>query len=145
LGLVCLPGLDPAQSEARESDPAPRARGAPLRLNDAAYQHAAELIAQGKIAFDKRGDWGVHRPTSAAEDTFIESHGYADYGSWFLAVNDAFGAENRRRYAFPYGDFAVIRRSALLAAQYRAREWGHGDILAAAGRLLAMIEVSAGE
>jgi hypothetical protein len=140
--LLGLAAFVPAPgAEALESGATPRS-GASLRLNDAGYQHAVQLIDAGKVALDKRGEWSVHRPTPAQEDAFIESHGYAEYGAWFLAVNDAFSGENRRHYAFPYGDFQMVHRSGLLAVQYRAREWGHADVLAAAERLLAMIEAS---
>ena len=77
------------------------------------------------------------------EGAFIDAHGYGAYGTWFLALNDAFAEDVRRRYAYPFGDFDAVRRSALLAARSRAREWGHAQVEAAAERLLALIETKA--
>ena len=142
LGLLSLvvPALTAAGSESAE---APANRGAALKLNEAGYQHAVDLIGLGKVALDNRGDWGRRRPSAADQDAFIDRNGWAEYADWFLAANDAFGAQTRRHYGFPFGDFAVVRRSALVAAQYRARQWGHADVEAAAQRLLAMIEAKA--
>jgi hypothetical protein len=137
MGLAsALPALTAA---AQPSDAAPTQHAAALKMKDAGYQHAVQLIAQGKIALDQRGDWRLHRPTAAREGAFIDQHGAAEFGTWFLAVNEAFGPQTLRRWAYPFGDFEVIRRSALIAAQSRAREWGHAEVQAAAERLLAMI------
>ena len=141
LALMGLASLMPALvARAAESVVAPVRRGAALRLNEEGYQHAVQLIAQGHIALDGRGDWGAHRPSAEAAGAFIGAHGYAAYGTWFLALNDAFAEDVRRRYAYPFGDFDAVRRSALLAARSRAREWGHAEVEAAAERLLALIE-----
>ena len=121
----------------------PASSGAALKLNDAGYEHAVQLIAQGHVVLDKRDEWGVHRPTGAAQGAFIDQHGYGEYGGWFLGVNDAFDVDTRRRYEFPYGDFEVVRRSALLAARYRARQWGHAEVEAAAERLLSLMAARA--
>jgi len=107
-----------------ESAKAPATRGAALKLNEAGYQHAVELIGQGKVALDSQGDWGRRRPSAGDQGGFIDRNGWAGYAKWFLAVNDASGARTRRHFGFQFGDFSVVRRSALLAAQYRAPQWG---------------------
>ncbi|MDT7633290.1 MAG: hypothetical protein QOI50_5220, partial [Pseudonocardiales bacterium] len=40
-------------------------------LNRRAFDHARELIANGRYTIDDRGDWSEHQPTAQRENSFI--------------------------------------------------------------------------
>ena len=109
-------------------------------LNPLAYEQARRLIEQGRFVYDEREAWSEHHPTTLTENEFIEVHGFAAYGRWFLATNSAYQEGTRRHHELPYGDFEWVYRCALLAAQSRAAEQKHSEIEQAAARLLALIE-----
>jgi hypothetical protein len=60
-----------------------------VKLNNPAYEHAKKLIAEGKFVADARDAWSEHRPSAQQENEFIRRHGFAEYGKWYLGVNDA--------------------------------------------------------
>jgi hypothetical protein len=112
------------------------------RLNQRGYDTARTLITQGKAVHDDRDDWSEHQPTAAEENAFIEANGWDDYSAWHLGVDDDEPAETKAHYKFPYGDFDVVHRCALLAAESRAGQYKHLDIERAAAHLHGMIEMS---
>ena len=63
-------------------------RNMAVKLNNPAYDHAQELIAEGRFVFDERDAWSEHRPSAQQENDFIERHGFAEYGKWYLGVNE---------------------------------------------------------
>src|SRR4030088_2819533 len=91
-----------------------------LTLNRRAYEHAKELIDEGRFVFDERDDWSEHRPSALQESEYIRLHGFAEYGKWFLGINDERPENTRAHYAFPFGDFRDIHRCGVLAAESRA-------------------------
>jgi len=56
--------------------------------NRRAFDHAKELINEGRIVLDERDAWSEHRPTAEQENEFIRLHGFAEYGRWYLGIND---------------------------------------------------------
>jgi hypothetical protein len=42
-----------------------------LTLNRRAYEHAKELIDEGRLVFDERDDWSERRPSAQEENEFI--------------------------------------------------------------------------
>ncbi|MCW2785306.1 MAG: hypothetical protein JWP74_1823 [Marmoricola sp.] len=52
--------------------------------------------------------------------------------------------ETKARYAFVYGDFRRVHRSALIASVYRAAEWRHKQVEIAAHGLLQELDEVAG-
>jgi hypothetical protein len=54
------------------------------KLNNRAYEHAKALINEGKFVVDERDAWSEHRPSAQQENEFIQRHGFAEYGKWYL-------------------------------------------------------------
>ena len=111
-----------------------------VRLNETAYEHAKELIGDGRITDDERDDWSEHQPSAADENRFIEEHGWREYGRWHLGVDDESNDETKAHYKFPYGDFERAHRCGLLAAESRAAQQKSFDIEQAAAHLHGMLE-----
>jgi hypothetical protein len=59
-----------------------------VMLNRRAFEHAKELINEGRFVFDERDAWSEHRPSAQEENEFIRLHGFAEYGRWYLGIND---------------------------------------------------------
>ena len=89
-----------------------------VTLNQRAYGHAKELISKGRFAFDERDAWSEHRPSAEEENAFIQLHGFAEYGKWYLGVNDEKPEDTKEHYEFPYGDFR--KSTALVCFQRKA-------------------------
>lgn len=107
-----------------------------VQLNPKAFEYAMGLIRAGKIDDDLHGDWGEMNPSREAQNEFVAEHGYAAYSLWHLGVDPDDNPETKEAYSFPYGDFAVVCRSGLIAAEERAAQRRHIDIQQAAQRLL---------
>src|SRR5437016_11977844 len=111
-----------------------------VKINVAAFEYAKELIKQGHVAADGRGEWGKHQPSAETQNEFIRMHGFGEYATWHLGIDDRYAENTKRRYKFPYGDFKNVHRSGMLAAQSRAGQYKYHDIENAAAQLKAMIE-----
>ena len=111
-----------------------------MKLNERAYDHARNLIADRKFVLDDRDDWSEHQPSTRDENRFIEEHGMDDYALWHLGLNEDQPAENKGRYRFPYGDFEAVHRCAVLSAESRAGQYKHFDIELAAAHLHGMLD-----
>jgi hypothetical protein len=111
-----------------------------VKLHRAGYAHAQKLAGDGRIVLDERDDWSEHRPPAAAENAFIEAHGFREYGRWHLGVDDALPKDRKGHYKFPYGDFEAIHRCGVLAAESRAAQRKYIDIEMAAAHLHGMLE-----
>ena len=72
-----------------------------VTLNRRAYEHAKELIDEGRFVFDERDDWSEHQPSALQESEYIRRHGFAEYGKWFLGINDERPENTKAHYAFP--------------------------------------------
>jgi hypothetical protein len=111
-------------------------------LNDVAVAKARELIDARQYVLDS--DWGTVQPRAETQNTYLESHSWADYSSWHLGLTDGANDETKARYAFVYGDFRRLHRSGLIACVYRASEWRHKDIELAAHQLLQELDHKTG-
>jgi hypothetical protein len=114
-----------------------------VKLNGRAYEHAKRLIEAGKFIDDERETWSDHHPSTQMEQEFIDKNGFAEYGKWFLAVNDEYSQDKNRHYEFPDGDFENVHRCGILAAQRRAGEDKYSEVENAAADLLAVIDKQA--
>jgi hypothetical protein len=85
-------------------------------------------------------DWGDVQPRAAAENAFLEAHGWPEYAEWHLGLTEGATDETKARYAFVYGDFRRIHRTGLIACVYRAAEWRHKEIELAAFDLLQLLD-----
>jgi hypothetical protein len=111
-----------------------------VTLNRRAIQHAKELITEGRFVWDQRDAWSEHQPSAQDENEFIHAHGFAEYGKWYLGINDEKPAETKGHYEFPYGDFKNAHRCGVLTAESRAGQYKHYDIETAAHHLHGMMD-----
>jgi hypothetical protein len=111
-------------------------------VNPAGVERARKLIDARQYVLDS--DWGEVQPNAAAENAFLESHSWDEYGEWHLALTEDATEETKSRYAFVYGDFRRIHRTGLIACVYRASEWRHKKIELAAHELLQRLDKASG-
>lgn len=109
-----------------------------VQVNKAAVTHAKQLIERDHAA--KTSDWSDSQPSASDENHFLDKHGWAEYGKWFLAVDTSEHEETKERYKFPYGDFKKLHRSGVIAAKQRAAQNDYGSVEKAADELLKMID-----
>ena len=116
-----------------------------VKLNRSGFDHAKELIVNGRFVFDERDAWSEHQPSAQKENEFIDRHGIEEYAKWHLGINEEGPARTKGRYEFPYGDFASVHRCAMLSAESRAGQYKHYDIENAAAHLHGMIDAREGK
>lgn len=114
-----------------------------IELYEQGFENAKRLIREGSFV-DDRGDWGEVNPGTEEENAFIDSEGLGAYALWHLGVRPEDSREDKGAWAFPYGDYRSVHRSALLAAQERATQYGYESIRAAAVELLELLDAAAG-
>jgi hypothetical protein len=73
------------------------------KLNKRAYEHAKNLISNGKCVRDEKDDWSKHQPSAQKENKFIKENGFSEYGKWYLGIKDEENEDNKGHYKFPYG------------------------------------------
>lgn len=112
-----------------------------VKLHRSGFDHAKQLIEDGRVVLDERDDWSEHQPSAQEENEFIRRHGIVDFGRWHLGVDDEQDENNKGRYKFPYGDFKDVHRCAVLSAESRAGQYKYLDIESAAAHLHGMLEV----
>jgi hypothetical protein len=115
----------------------------------AKYTVNPEAAAQARELIDARryvlsSDWGERQPRARAQNAFLERHSWEEYAGWHLALTEGAQDETKARYAFVYGDFRRVHRSALIACVYRASEWRHKAVELAAHDLLQHLDRTAG-
>lgn len=107
-------------------------------LNSRAVERARQLIDARQYVLDS--DWGATQPNAAAENAYLESHGWNDYAAWHLGLTEGATEETKGRYAFVYGDLRRVHRTGLIACVYRASEWRHKEVELAAHDLLQYLD-----
>jgi hypothetical protein len=115
----------------------------------ATYTVNPEAVARARKLIDARqyvlaSDWGDSQPKADDENAFLKSHSWAEYASWHLALTEDANDETKARYAFVYGDFRRVHRTALIACVYRAAEWRHKTVELAAHDLLQHLDQTSG-
>jgi hypothetical protein len=112
------------------------------QVNDAAVEKARALIAARQYVLDS--DWGAVQPNAEAGTDYLQRHSWDEYAAWHLGLTVGANDGTKARYAFVYGDFRRVHRSALLACVYRAAEWRHKEVELAAHGLLQELDRAAG-
>jgi hypothetical protein len=107
-------------------------------VNERGVAKARELIEARQYVLDS--DWGDVQPRAGAENEFLESHSWEEYGAWHLGLTEGPPDDTKARYAFVYGDFRRLHRTGLIACHYRAAEWRHKEIELAAHDLLQLLD-----
>ena len=111
-------------------------------VNPDAVAHAERLIDSRRYVLDS--EWGEVQPKAAAENAYLESHSWEDYGEWHLGLTEGASHETKARHAFVYGDLRRVHRAALIACVYRASEWRHKEVELAAHNLLQLLDETSG-
>jgi len=111
-----------------------------VKLNGRAYSHARELIERGDFVNDEKDMWSEHQPSTKQENRFLEQHGFAEYGKWYLGIDSEQDEDNKGHYKFPYGDFEKVHRCGVLSAESRAGQYKHEEIESAAAHLHGMLD-----
>jgi hypothetical protein len=111
---------------------------AAYRVNRRAVARATALIRARQYVV--RSEWGSVQPRAGNQDAYLADHTWAEYADWHLGLTEGAGNETKARYAFVYGDFRRVHRSALIACVYRAAEWEHKDVELAAHELLQLLD-----
>jgi hypothetical protein len=110
-------------------------------VNERAVARARDLI--GARQYVLNSDWGDVQPKAEAENRFLATHSWSEYGEWHLGLTEGAADETKARYAFVYGDFRRLHRTGLIACHYRAAEWRHKEIELAAHDLLQLLDSTA--
>jgi hypothetical protein len=111
-------------------------------VNERAVARAERMIDARQYVLDS--DWGEVQPTADDENAFLEKHSWEQYAEWHLGLRHGANDGTKARYAFVYGDFRRVHRSALIACVYRASEWRHKQIELAAHELLQRLDARSG-
>ncbi len=111
-------------------------------VNPAGVAKAKRLIEARQYVL--RSKWGDVQPDAEAENAYLKSHSWEEYGEWHLGLTEGAGDDTKARYAFVYGDFRRLHRSGLIACQYRAAEWRHKEVELAAHELLQLLDAKTG-
>lgn len=111
-----------------------------VKLNPKAFEHAKHLIRDGKVVKDSRDDWSEHAPSTQENSKFLDKNGHAEYGKWFLGIDDEHPDDQKGHWKFPYGDFNKIHRCAVISGESRASQNDYDDIREALGDLLKRID-----
>jgi hypothetical protein len=109
-------------------------------VNESAVAKARSLIRGRQYVLNS--DWGDVQPNAEAENAFLASHSWSEYGEWHLGLTEGAADETKARYAFVYGDLRRLHRTGLIACHYRAAEWRHKEIELAAHELLQLLDRS---
>jgi hypothetical protein len=111
-------------------------------LNKAAVDNCRRLIDARQYVLNS--DWGDVQPRADTGNAFLERHSWQEYAAWHLGLTEGASDETKARYAFVYGDFRRVHRTALIACVYRASEWRHKEIELAAHDLLQHLDATSG-
>ena len=111
-------------------------------VNRAGMAHARRLIAAKRYVLNS--NWGDVQPRTKDQNAFLKSHDWDEYAQWHLGLTEGPGDETKARYAFGFGDFRRVHRSALIACVFRAAEWRHKEVERAAYQLLQDLDEAAG-
>ena len=110
-----------------------------VEINQRGFQHAKQLISEGRAVADERLDWRDHRPDADKEDAYISAMGAERYGDWHLGIDDQEPEGSKSRYHFLFGDFSDLHRCALFEIQEAADNFFYGDIEIAAATLISLL------
>ena len=109
-------------------------------VNLTALQFAQQLIKDGRVILDQKGNWTHDHPSTTRNNEFTRAQGLEEYGKWHLGIDSRHQSGSKAHCRFPFGDFNLVHRCGLLAVKARAHEYGYAEIETAAAQLLEMLE-----
>jgi hypothetical protein len=89
-----------------------------------------DVLTTDAVAGSLAGCIGAVAMAYFQENEFIRLHGFADYGRWYLGINDEKPEQTKGHYEFPYGDFSKVHRCGVLSAESRAGQYQHYNAVA---------------
>jgi hypothetical protein len=114
-----------------------------VEINQRGFEHAKQLISEGRAVVDERGDWRDHRPDADKQDAYMSAMGVQRYCDWHLGIDDQQPEGSKSRYHFLFGDFSDLHRCALFEIQNTADNLFYGDIEIAAAALISLLRAHA--
>ena len=72
-------------------------------VNERAVKRARRLIRGRQYVLNS--NWGDVQPNAEAENAFLASHSWDEYGEWHPGLTEGASDETKARYACVYGDF----------------------------------------
>ncbi|MEU4392512.1 hypothetical protein [Kribbella sp. NPDC023855] len=111
-----------------------------VKLNRTAFDHAKSLARKKKVVMDDRDDWSEHAPSADDENSYLDKHGWKEYGQWYLGIDTEMGEETKGHYKFPYGDFRKVHRCGVISAESRAAQNDYDDIAKAVAELHELLD-----
>ena len=115
---------------------------ASYEVNEAGVARCRELIDARQYVLDS--EWSERQPDAAAENAFLQRRSMKEYAAWHLGLTVGATDGTKGRYAFVFGDFRRVHRSALIACVFRAAQWRHKQVELAAHELLQHLDRVAG-
>jgi hypothetical protein len=115
---------------------------AKYEVNTEAVERVRQRIEARQYVLDS--DWGVVQPKAEAQNRYLETHSWHEYGLWHLGLTVGAADETKARHAFVVGDLRRVHRTALIACVYRASEWRHKEVELAAHDLLQLLDRTTG-
>ena len=106
-----------------------------LQLNPKAKAHARRLITEGQV--DRDSPWSID---AEEENALLGDDDWAQYGLWFLGLDEAENSDTKAHYRYPVGKASQVYRSALIAIRQRAGQQDAAGIFDAAGELIELID-----
>ena len=106
-----------------------------IQLNPKARAHARQLIMAGDV--DRDTPWNID---ADEENTLLGDDDWAQYGLWFLGLDESENSDTKAHYRYPVGKSGRVYRSALIAIRQRAGQQDAAGIFDAAGELIGFID-----
>ncbi len=110
-----------------------------IKINKAAYDHAAELIKGGLEVEHSATNWDEVKPDADEMARYLNTHSLEEYGLWFLGIDTDADEQSKDKFVYPYGDFNVVQKSGLIVAEQQATHNKAYEVKSAAQRLLDML------
>lgn len=108
------------------------------RVNSDAVRTAKKLIDDGK--YDDETEWSKAAPSADDGNDYLEKHGWDGFAEWHLGIDPEASEETKARFGFPYGDFKVVNRAALIHAKQRASQNDDDEVEKAADDVLSYLD-----
>src|SRR5262245_50028248 len=110
-----------------------------VKLNKAGFDRAMSIIRNGLEVEHDSNNWEAVKPSKDQMVKFLNTHSLEEYGQWFLGIKSEVDAKDSSKYVYPWGDFSVLHKSALMATDKQAAQNNDSEIKSAVQKLLEMI------
>ena len=110
-----------------------------IELNEEGFNYAKSLVEEGRVVNDLHGEWDEINPGTREQNEFIEEHGMEAFGRWHLGFKVGGSRQDKTSYSFPYGNYKDVYRSGIIAAEERAAQYHHEEVLEATKILEGML------